>query len=191
MTQETSNDQPASDRRIRLDSLRQRRAHDFTVILTRDEMETAAGRLGLVALDKARLTCTLRPSGQHDWDLDGQIGATVTQACVVTLAPVRTRIDEPLTRRFREDYVEPDIEEDSEIEMPEDDTLEPLPAALDFLSLFEESLSLALPPYPRAEGAEIVEQSFAEPGVKPLTDEDTKPFAGLAGLRDKLKGDEN
>jgi hypothetical protein len=30
---------------------------------------------------------------------------------------------------------------------------------------------------------------FAEDGVTPLRDEDTKPFAGLAALRDRLEDD--
>ncbi len=44
------------------------------------------------------------------------------------------------------------------------------------------------PLYPRADGAELGEAVFAEDGAEPLSDEDVKPFAGLAALRDKLDG---
>jgi uncharacterized metal-binding protein YceD (DUF177 family) len=52
-----------------------------------------------------------------------------------------------------------------------------------------EALALALPLYPRAPGAELGEAAFTEPGKPVLRDEDARPFAGLAHLRDKLKGD--
>ena len=52
-----------------------------------------------------------------------------------------------------------------------------------------EALSLALPLYPRAPGAELGAQVFAPPGAEPLTDDVIKPFAGLAGLARSMKKD--
>jgi hypothetical protein len=52
-----------------------------------------------------------------------------------------------------------------------------------------EALSLALPPFPRAADAEPVDITVTEPGAAPLDADAVKPFAGLAGLRDKLTGD--
>ncbi|NNK79430.1 MAG: DUF177 domain-containing protein, partial [Litoreibacter sp.] len=49
-----------------------------------------------------------------------------------------------------------------------------------------EALSLALPAYPRAEGAELGETVFSEPGTDPMSDEDAKPFAALAALKNKM-----
>lgn len=60
--------------------------------------------------------------------------APVTQPCVATLAPVRTRIDEPVLRRYRADTGENLTA--SEIEMPEDDTIEPLPDVVDLSDVF-------------------------------------------------------
>ena len=53
-----------------------------------------------------------------------------------------------------------------------------------------EALSLALPQYPRKDGVELGQIDYTEPGKQALTDEDVKPFAGLAGLRDAMKKDE-
>ncbi|MCX8227096.1 MAG: DUF177 domain-containing protein, partial [Sulfitobacter sp.] len=36
-------------------------------------------------------------------------------------------------------------------------------------------------------GAELGQAVYAEPGVAPMTDEDARPFAGLAQLREKLE----
>ena len=125
-----------------------------------------------------------------DWVLDAHLGATVVQPCVVTLDPVTTRIDETVMRRFSPEVDRPEDLPGDEMEMPEDDTLEPLDHDIDLGRVLIEALSLALPPWPRRDDAELGQITAAAEGVEPLTDADTKPFAGLAGLRDKLKDDE-
>lgn len=153
----------------------------------------AAGRaavaeaLGIRGLRKLRLTGRLRPAGRHDWHLAAHLGATVVQDCVVTLDPVTTRIEEDLERHYLADLPLPDG--GAEIEMPEDETAEPLPAEIDLAQVATEALALALPPYPRAEGAELGAQTFAAPGVAPMSEDESRPFAGLAGLRDRLGTD--
>ncbi len=139
--------------------------------------------LGILGLSKARLTGHLEPLGQSDWRLTGKAEGTVTQACVVTLDPVRTRIEEPLERTYLAELPDPGP---GEIEMPEDDTVEGLPDILDLSAVLSEALALALPPYPRADGADLGPTTFAEPGVTPMSDADIKPFAGLKALRDTL-----
>lgn len=145
-----------------------------------DACREIADRLGLSGLRKLRLEGALVPEGRADWRLEARLGATVVQPCVVTLAPVTTRIDVPVTRRYVEDMAAP---AGDEIQMPEDDTEEPLPEALDLTEVMEEALALALPLYPRAEGAELGAAVYGPPGAEPLTDEAAKPFAALAALR--------
>lgn len=186
---QTPHSETPPDRVIRLDALQQRKTHRISYVLTADDLTQVAAALDLLALEKARLDVELRPVGKRDWDLVGTLGGTATQSCVVSLAPVRTRIDEPVLRRYRTELI--DDTPGDEIEMPEDDSLEPLPEALDLLAVFEESFSLALPPYPRADGAEIEAANFTEPGKPAMTDDDAKPFAGLAALRGKLDEGEN
>jgi uncharacterized metal-binding protein YceD (DUF177 family) len=70
--------------------------------------------------------------------------------------------------------------------MPEDDALEPLPETLDLARVLSEALALAVPEYPRAEGAALGEAVFTAPGQRPMTDTEAKPFAQLAGLKGKL-----
>jgi len=143
-----------------------------------------AAALGLLALRKVRMQGRLIPEGRTDWRFEGTLGATVVQPCVATLEPVTTRIEAGLRRRYLADP--PDLSEVDEAEIPEDDTIEPLPAVLDLGAVLVEELALNLPLYPRADGAEPVVETYTEPGVAPMTDDDIKPFAGLAGLREKL-----
>jgi uncharacterized metal-binding protein YceD (DUF177 family) len=144
-----------------------------------------AKELDLEALRKLRFAGRLIPEGRRDWRLEADLGATVVQSCVVTAEPVTTRIDEKILRRYLADMPEP---EGDELEIPEDDSAEPLPLTLDLADVMAEALALALPIYPRAPGAELGEARFAAPGTAPLSDEDVRPLSGLAALRDKLKG---
>ncbi len=54
--------------------------------------------------------------------------------------------------------------------------------------VISEALSLAVPAYPRVEGAELGAMIHAEPGVEPLNEETVKPFASLADLKKKMEG---
>ncbi len=147
----------------------------------------------LLDLRKLRFAGEIRPAGddsgkagaQGEWLLEGVLGATVVQPCVVTLAPVTTRIDAPVLRRYVREI--PAEETDGEVEMPEDETLELLEAEIDPRRVMQEALALALPDYPRADEAELGQSNYAPPGVEPLTDEALRPFAGLAELRKKLE----
>lgn len=147
----------------------------------------AAG-LGLLALRKLRFSGRLIPEARRDWRLEADLGATIVQPCVVTAEPVTTRIDEPVLRRYLAEMPEPIGDE---VEIPEDDSAEPLPVMLDLMAVLTEALALALPLYPRAPGAELGEARFAGPGIVPLTEDAARPLSGLAALRDKLQGGEN
>lgn len=169
---------------LRLADLAARRDTDFALAPDTGERNAIADALGIVGIKKLRFDGKLTPQGRKDWLLAGTIGATVVQECVVTLAPVTTRIDEPVTRHYLSDM--PDVT-GTEVEMPEDDTVEPLPETIDLYAVLVEALALALPLYPRAQGAALGQTVYTEKGVAPLTDETARPFAGLGALRDSLK----
>lgn len=154
-----------------------------------DETARAAivERLDLLGLKKLSFTGTVGPDGARDLVLEGTLGATAVQPCVVTRDPVTTRIDVPVLRRFVADL---EVPEGDEIEMPEDDSVEPLAESIDLRAVMEEALALALPDFPRAEGVGPVDITVTEPGVEPMSEEDAKPFASLKSLRDKLSNDE-
>lgn len=175
--------------RLTVSALSPRKAHRFDLRPDAPQMAALAAELGLLGLRKLRLQGTVQAEGKSDWRLDARLGATVTQACVVTLEPVVTRIDETVERRFLADWP-PEQEDCEEVEMPEDESIDALGEVINLETVMAEALALALPPYPRRDGADPVEAQAAPPGEAPLTDEDVKPFAGLADLKKKLEGDE-
>ena len=169
---------------LRTADLATRRPTPFAVQPDPAGMASLCDELGLIDLRKLRFEGTLAPEGRHDWRLEAKLGATAVQPCVVTLAPVTTRIDTPVLRRF---VAQSDaFAAGSETEMPEDDTLEPLGTEIDLMAVLRESLALALPDYPRADDAMLSDATAAPDGAAPITEAETRPFAALAGLRDKL-----
>jgi len=172
---------------LRLDQLPPHRDTEFDIRPDAEARAAIARTLGAERVRKLRFSGRLHPLGQGDWALEGHLGATVVQPCVVTLEPVVTRIDLPVERRYVADLAEPSGEE---VEMPEDVTVEPLPRRLDLEEVMVEELALALPDYPRAEGVEPADVVAAPPGAEPIDEGGEKPLAGLAALRDRLgKGD--
>ncbi len=152
-----------------------------------DQLNTLRQELDLLGLRKVSFVGEVTGQGKQDWVLTGRLGATVIQPCVVTLEPVTTRIDTQVRRVYLAKWTEPD---EAEVEMPEDEETEALGPEIDPGAVMAEALSLALPQYPRKDGADLGQAIYTEPGKQPMTDEETKPFAGLAGLRDTLKKDE-
>ena len=67
-----------------------------------------------------------------------------------------------------------------------DDTLQELTDEIDLAEIIFEELTLILPLYPKIKGAKLGSYYVTEPGVKPLTEENIKPFAQLAELKDRL-----
>ncbi|WP_416376510.1 YceD family protein [Thalassovita sp.] len=171
--------------KLRVSDLPTTRPTRFKLIPDDAELRAIADELGLLDLRKLRFEGEIRAEGRRDWRLKADLGATVVQACVVSLEPVNTRIDEKVNRLFVAELPEDNTDEE-EVEMPEDDSIEALGKVIDPAAVMVEALSLALPLYPRAKDAELDQTRFTEPGKAAMTDEETKPFAGLAALRDKL-----
>jgi uncharacterized metal-binding protein YceD (DUF177 family) len=169
---------------LRIADLKQSGKTAFDITFSSDELQSARDELDLVKMTKMRFRGTIAPSGTSDWELTAEVGASVVQSCVVTLAPVKTRIDEPVYRLYRKDM--PEFEEGSVNEMELEDYEEPLGTEFDLFAIAKEAVSLALPPYPKAAGAKLESGQFAEEGVTPMTDDDAKPFASLAALKDNL-----
>lgn len=163
--------------RLRVAQLNPHRPLPIDLAPGAEERAALAAELGLLALPALRLTGELRACGSRDWELTGQVQAEAVQPCVVTLAPVPARIDEAVRRRWTPDLATPEAEE---VEMG-DDEVEPLGAVIDLGAVLAEALALALPPYPRAPGAELPAE-IAAGAEAAETEERRKPFADLSAL---------
>lgn len=161
-----------------------RKPQRFALKATTPQRAAIAVEMDLLSLSQFEFEGEIRAEGRRDFRLEGRLRATFQQPCVVTLAPVAGRADVPVLRRYSADMAMPEAEES---EMPADDSQEPLPDVIDVAGVAIEELALALPPYPRAPGAELGEAIYAADGTEPLKDADLKPFAGLQALKDRMK----
>jgi uncharacterized metal-binding protein YceD (DUF177 family) len=169
---------------LRLADIPKSKNMPFDVTFSGNEMTVIAGILLAQSVKKMRIQGKISPSGAKDWILQANVGATVTQTCVITLKPVQTRIDTPVMRKYVTNYA---LNTDENVtEMTTDAFIEPLVDEIDIADIAIEAIALALPDYPKLQDVRLETTDFAEPGVKPMTDADTKPFASLASLKDKL-----
>ena len=135
---------------------------------TPQERTALARRFRLLGLGLLRATAKIEPGdGAHRKNgagllrLSGHLSAEVSQACVVTLEPVPSRIEEDFTLVYSLE-TEPALAlvEVAEVVVdPEaEDSPEPLGAGgLDLGEAVAQQLAVALDPYPRVSGAALAE----------------------------------
>ncbi|SFD98177.1 YceD family protein [Roseivivax sediminis] len=173
---------------FRTADLPQRRPIAFSVVPDASARDALATELGLLGLRKLTFDGEIRPVGKRGFHLTGRLGATLVQECVVTLAPVTTRIETEVARAYVPPSELEPAEAGAEVEMPEDETLEPLGEEIAPEAVMHEALALAVPEYPRAAEAEFEGRTAEPDGAAPIRDADLKPFAGLEALRGRLTG---
>jgi len=164
-----------SQNRFRVAQLNPRHPTAFELAPDAAARAAIATELDLSALPALRFTGEIRPAPNDAWEVEARLSAKVVQPCVVTLTPVKTSISEQVHRIFSPHATTP---EGDEVEMG-DDELEPLGQVIDIEAMMIETLSLALPLYPRAQGA-----ALDTPEDEP-EEETRKPFANLAELMKK------
>ncbi len=170
----------AAASRLRPDRLSRHAPTTFDHAFSATERERIARALDLPEIERMRIAGRLLPEDGRDWRLEARLTARAVQECVVTFAPVHSEVDEDITRHYLAHAEEPPP---GESEMGDEDE-EELPRVLDLGDLAQEVLALSLPPWPRADGVDEDEWQAAPPGAAPIRPE--KPFAGLAGLRERL-----
>lgn len=165
-------------RPVRIDTLGE---EDRAIALEADAGERAAlaRRFDLIALDRLEADLRVRRMGEAV-RVEGEVRATLAQACVVSGEPLAQTVSVPLALRF---VPETQIAAHEEVELDADDcdTIGYDGAAVDLGEAAAETLYLALDPFPRAPGADA---ALAAAGV--LGEGEAGPFAALKGLRDRL-----
>ena len=144
---------------------------------TAQERAALARRFGLVGLDLLRATAKIEPADGEKVGLlrlSGHLSAELSQACVVTLKPVASRIEVDFSQLYSlgpgptpDPVAALEVVVDPEAEEPP----EPLgPGGLDLGEAVVQQLAGVLDPYPRAPGAGLSgapeAPAAAEPGPR-------------------------
>ena len=141
------------------------------------ERAALAARFGILGIRALSARLSLRPEPGGTVRARGMLSAEVEQACVVTLEPVRQRVEAALDLRI---LGEGEAPADEDPDSP--DEIESRGGIVDLGEAVAEQLSLALDPYPRAAGAELPPLDPPEP-PEPEPEPKPNPFAALAKLR--------
>ena len=176
------------DSLLRFSDINQLKPFDFHLILSNQKVAELVKRLNLLSIKKVSLVGILSPLSINRWSLKAELKATVKQKCVISCKPVQTIVCEQINRTFSPLALQNTYKADDDGTSPVifDDTLHELNDHIDLAEIIFEELTLTLPLYPKIEGANLGSYSITEPGAKPLTEENLKPFARLSELKDKL-----
>ncbi|MDP2356426.1 MAG: DUF177 domain-containing protein [Beijerinckiaceae bacterium] len=189
---------PPFSRSFSVDELLRRPEEALTITAEPDELLALAREDGVASIEALKAVLKINKQGK-EVRVTGEVRASVTQECVVTLEPFTSEIVEDvdvrfafpvgpppsqprdgarLSRRRAQDLLEhrpapaPVIATHEEDDPP--DTI--IDGKIDLGALAAEFMALGLDPYPRKPGV-----AFAETGDEEAADE--SPFAQLAGLK--------
>lgn len=161
-----------------------------TIEATEAERKALAERFELEAIDRLVATVRLRSvRGGQMVRVAGELEADVVQTCVVTLDPVPARVTESFGALFAPESMIPKEEDEIDIDpnLSEEDIPEPMVnGRIDIGELTAQHLSLALDPYPHAEGVEFAGYGDAdddEDDGAAAEPEKPNPFAALERLK--------
>jgi hypothetical protein len=161
----------------------------FRITAEPDELTALARYLDVDRINRLSLAGFLSPTGKVGWRVRGRLVAKLEQSCVVTLTPIRSRHDAEV-ERFYLPLSQISPEHEVLVSLDDEDLPDPFTDTIDPAQLAIESLALMINPYPRADGAELGQFIVTAPGVTPLSDEASQPFARLAALKHGAGEDE-
>ena len=121
---------------------------------TEDERKALAARFGLLSLDRLEATLHLRRPGRGRLiRVTGHFEAEVTQACVVSLEPVRGQVSGEVALVYSLERGSGEDPRQLDVPVEGEDPPEAIgPEGLDLGEAVAQILAVALEPYPRAPG---------------------------------------
>jgi uncharacterized metal-binding protein YceD (DUF177 family) len=150
---------------------------------TEEERRALAKRFGTLSIERLLAEVSIARLGDGLLCVEGSFAATVTQACVVTLEPVKSDIDEAFSVTYTNAAPSKTDEETGLAEDGEEGPEALHGTVIDLGEAVSQHLALALDPYPRAPGATL-------DAVLPQSPEDEErppsAFAALAALRKRM-----
>ncbi len=164
----------------RLVPLERVKRHEVREHIAADDAErkALAARFGLIGLESLVADVRLRRHGKGPLvEVSGRWSAEVVQACVVSLEPVRSKLEESFTSLYSSEL---ETSEEIFVDIEAEDQPEPIgPEGIDIGEAVAQQLALALDPYPRLAGVQL-------PDGRDESEPTAGPFAALKVLKRKV-----
>ncbi|HXC57366.1 MAG TPA: YceD family protein [Rhizomicrobium sp.] len=158
---------------------------EIALTTTAEERARIARWAEVRAVDSFAATLRLRKHSANSFSLDADLVADIVQDCVVTLEPVKSRIERLVHRQL---HLAAPSRHRGDASIPltamagEDDTPEEIDSLhYDLAGPLLEELVLAIDPYPRAPGVEFAAPAEAAGAAEPPQ----SPFAVLKNLKNR------
>lgn len=146
------------------------------------ECEALARRFELPSIESLRAVLTLEPARGGGLRVHGQLIASVTQTCVVSLDEFASMVEAPV-ERF---YLASAAARSAEVSVDELDADPIVNGEIDLGELVSESLGLSLDPYPHKPGATLA-ADYVDAGDG--ANHGNRAFAALERLRRQTSGE--
>jgi uncharacterized metal-binding protein YceD (DUF177 family) len=154
---------------------------EVTIATTAEERQRLAEWADVDAVDAFTAKIELRKLSPTRYAFDAELAADIVQSCVVTLEPVRTRIERKFSRDLLLTPTPRHVPKEIDIAPVDEDGREEIESLrYDLAVPVLEELALAIDPYPRAPGVAF------EPPPDPDAAE-SHPFAALKSLKAEQK----
>ncbi len=171
---------PEFSRPIAVEGLTPDKTRTETIEATPEECAALAKRFDLRELSDLKAKISIRRVTGGMVKVEGEVQASVVQACVVSLQDVYADVKAKFDTYFTEN--EGDLKDDEELIGEDDEDVSEMISngIIDLGEVAAQYLSLELDPYPRAPGVSLAAQ-LAEVGA----DVKNNPFQVLEGLKKK------
>ncbi len=189
-TPSTTGESPMPFRRpMAVTAMRRDVETSFRIAAEPAELAELARFLEVERIDRVTLAGFISPTDGDGWRVRGRLVAKLEQSCVVSLVPIRIRHDAEVERSYLPaDQIAP--EPDMLFSHDDADAPDPFIDSIDPARLAVDSLVLMIDPFPRAADAKLNRHTYGPPGITPLSDEASRPFAGLAALKTRTREEE-
>lgn len=177
---------PEFSRLVDVDDLKDNETVREKITANDDERAALAERFGLIEISKLKADIRVTNKGGVVYLVEGSLVADIVQSCVVTVEPVPAHIEESFEVYCADAEAIPVVSNDMEYDISEDEDLpEPIiDGKIDIGELAAQYLSLAINPYPHAEGVNVEDDGTVwrehDENDKP---ERPNPFAVLKDLK--------
>lgn len=137
------------------------RGMPLRIVADEDQRRELADAHGLLTVERLEAELLVTAWKSRGVRVTGRLRAKISQSCVVTLEPVVSRMDEPITAVFAPEgsrLLRPDMDEGGEILLDAEGPDGPEPFTgneIDAGALVEEFFALAIDPYPRKAGVAL------------------------------------
>ena len=177
---------PEFSRLVDVDEIRDGKTVREKITANLEECAALARRFDLQEITSLKADVCVTSKGGLVYLVDGKLTADIVQSCVVTVEPVPAHIEESFEVYCADASAIPVVSNDMEHDASDDEDMpEPLiDGKIDIGELTAQYLSLAIDPYPHAEGVRVEEDGTVwrehDENDKP---EKPNPFAVLKDLK--------